>query len=39
MKIQGLSINNFRSIKQLNIKLPDICAFVGPNNCPDFPTP
>ena len=32
MKIQKLSISNFKSIKQLEIELPNICALVGPNN-------
>jgi putative ATP-dependent endonuclease of the OLD family len=32
MKIQTLSIKNFRSIKELVIELPNICALVGPNN-------
>jgi predicted ATP-dependent endonuclease of OLD family len=32
MKIRKLSITNFRSIKQLEIELPNICGFVGPNN-------
>jgi putative ATP-dependent endonuclease of OLD family len=32
MKIQTLSIKNFRSIERLNISLPNISAFVGPNN-------
>lgn len=32
MKIKGLSIKNFRSIKELEIELPQICALVGPNN-------
>lgn len=32
MKISQLKIENFRSIKKLEIKLPQICALVGPNN-------
>ena len=32
MRIQTLAVKNFRSIKQLEIALPNICAFVGPNN-------
>ena len=32
MKIQRLSIKNFRSIKELVIELPNVCALVGPNN-------
>jgi putative ATP-dependent endonuclease of the OLD family len=32
MKIQTLSIKNFRSIRELVIQLPNVCALVGPNN-------
>ncbi len=32
MKIKRLSIDNFRSIENLDIELPQICALVGPNN-------
>ena len=32
MKISTLSIKNFRSISELDIDLPNVCAFVGPNN-------
>lgn len=32
MRISRLQISNFRSIKTLDIELPQICAFVGPNN-------
>lgn len=32
MKISQLSIRNFRSIKELDVMLPQICALVGPNN-------
>ena len=32
MKISRLKIRNFRSIKSLDINLPQICALVGPNN-------
>ena len=32
MKIKTLSIKNFRSIKELVLELPNVCAFVGPNN-------
>lgn len=32
MKISQLTISNFRSIRSLNIELPQICALVGPNN-------
>jgi len=32
MRITRLQIENFRSIKQLDIELPQICALVGPNN-------
>lgn len=33
MRISRLQIKNFRSLKTLDIKLPQICALVGPNNC------
>ena len=32
MRISRLKIRNFRSIKSLDINLPQICALVGPNN-------
>ncbi|MFH2023885.1 MAG: AAA family ATPase [Candidatus Micrarchaeota archaeon] len=32
MKISQLQINNFRSVKTIDIKLPQICALIGPNN-------
>lgn len=32
MRIERLSIRNFRSIKKLDIELSQICALVGPNN-------
>lgn len=32
VRISKLKINNFRSIKSLNIDLPQICALIGPNN-------
>ena len=32
MKISRLQIENFRSIKKLDIELPQICSLVGPNN-------
>jgi putative ATP-dependent endonuclease of the OLD family len=32
MRIANISIENFRSIKKLDEKLPQICALVGPNN-------
>lgn len=32
MKISRLAIKNFRSIKDLDFELPQICALVGPNN-------
>src|SRR5580692_7590157 len=32
MRISHLCIQNFRSIKTLDIDLPQICALVGPNN-------
>jgi putative ATP-dependent endonuclease of the OLD family len=32
VKIKTLSIKNFRSIKELVLELPNVCAFVGPNN-------
>jgi len=32
MRISQLVIKNFRSIKDLDIELPQICALVGPNN-------
>jgi putative ATP-dependent endonuclease of the OLD family len=32
MRISRIQIENFRSIKSLDIELPQICAFVGPNN-------
>src|SRR5580698_4579236 len=32
MRISHLCIQNFRSIKKLDIDMPQICALVGPNN-------
>lgn len=32
MQISRIQINNFRSIKHLDMELPQICALVGPNN-------
>ena len=32
MRISRLKIDNFRSIKKLDEKLPQVCALVGPNN-------
>lgn len=32
MKISRLQIENFRSIKKLDVELPQICSLVGPNN-------
>src|SRR5687768_12150835 len=32
MRISRLQVSNFRSIKSLDIALPQICALVGPNN-------
>lgn len=32
MRISRLQVSNFRSIKKLDIALPQICALVGPNN-------
>jgi predicted ATP-dependent endonuclease of OLD family len=32
LRISRLRLENFRSVKQLNIELPQICALVGPNN-------
>src|SRR5438105_193330 len=32
MRISRLAISNFRSIQNLEIELPQICALVGPNN-------
>jgi predicted ATP-dependent endonuclease of OLD family len=32
LRISRLKIRNFRSIKSLDINLPQICALVGPNN-------
>lgn len=32
MRISRLQIENFRSIKKLDVELPQICALVGPNN-------
>ncbi len=32
MRISNISVTNFRSIKQLDVKLPQVCALVGPNN-------
>jgi len=32
MKVAKLLIKNFRSIRNLEIKMGDICAFIGPNN-------
>ena len=32
MRISKLYIENFRSIKKLEVELPQVCAFVGPNN-------
>ena len=32
MQIKSLRVKNFRSIQELYLELPRICAFVGPNN-------
>ena len=32
MRISRISIANFRSIKDLTVNLPHVCALVGPNN-------
>jgi predicted ATP-dependent endonuclease of OLD family len=32
MRLKSLRIENFRSIRRLDIELPQICAIVGPNN-------
>lgn len=32
MRITKLAIENFRSVKKLEIELPQICALIGPNN-------
>lgn len=32
MRLKSLHIENFRSIKKLDIELPQVCAIVGPNN-------
>lgn len=32
MRISRLKIDNFRSIKHLDVELPQVCALVGPNN-------
>ncbi len=32
MKLSKLKIKNFRSIRDLEIEMGDICAFIGPNN-------
>ncbi len=32
MKIKHITIKNFRSIKQLDFDIPQVCALVGPNN-------
>jgi predicted ATP-dependent endonuclease of OLD family len=32
MRISNVSLTNFRSIKQLDIELPQVCALIGPNN-------
>jgi predicted ATPase len=32
-KIRRVQIENFRSIKSLDILLPNTCAIVGPNSC------
>jgi predicted ATP-dependent endonuclease of OLD family len=32
MRIAKLTIENFRSIKKLEVDLPNVCALVGPNN-------
>jgi putative ATP-dependent endonuclease of OLD family len=32
MRISNLSIANFRSIEELNVALPQVCALIGPNN-------
>lgn len=31
-RISGISIENFRSIRELDIEVPRVCALVGPNN-------
>jgi putative ATP-dependent endonuclease of OLD family len=32
MKLKGIKVENFRSIKTLDVELPQVCAIVGPNN-------
>jgi predicted ATP-dependent endonuclease of OLD family len=32
MRLQKISIANFRSIKALDLELPNVCALIGPNN-------
>jgi putative ATP-dependent endonuclease of the OLD family len=32
MRISRVKIKNFRSIQELDIELPQVCALVGPNN-------
>src|SRR5690349_1422361 len=32
MRITRLQVERFRSIKSLDFQLPQVCAFVGPNN-------
>jgi putative ATP-dependent endonuclease of the OLD family len=32
MKLKRIKIENFRSVKTLDIELPQVCAIVGPNN-------
>lgn len=32
MRISFLKVNNYRSIKSLEVKVPQVCALVGPNN-------
>jgi predicted ATP-dependent endonuclease of OLD family len=32
MRLKSLRVQNFRSLKALEIELPQVCAIVGPNN-------
>jgi putative ATP-dependent endonuclease of the OLD family len=32
MQLRSLKVKNFRSIREVDLELPRICAFVGPNN-------
>jgi putative ATP-dependent endonuclease of the OLD family len=32
MKLKGIKVENFRSIKTLDVERPQVCAIVGPNN-------